>query len=276
MTKEALKTVLVTGASSGIGKETAKALIAKGYKVFAAARRLEKMADLESLGGFPIKLDVTNEQDLSACVNHINDQHGGVDILVNNAGFGLYGSVEETSLDDVRRQFDVNFFAMARLTQLVLPHMRANKSGKIINIGSVVGRCPSPLGAWYAASKFAIEGWSDALRFEVSQFGIDVVIIEPGAIETEFYDVFLDDMLARSGHGPYSDIASAMANWTRKLDQQGGSSPPSVVSKAILHAINARKPKTRYAIGKLSKQMIFVRSVVSDRLYDAIVRRMVR
>ena len=180
-------TVLITGASSGIGKETAKQLLTKGYTVYAAARRLEKMDDLKEIGCIPLKMDITKEDDIRAVVERICEERGGVDILINNAGFGTQGSIEETSLDDARYQFDVNLFGLARLTQLVLPYMRENRFGKIINISSVGGKIYVPLGGWYHATKHALEGWSDCLRTEVQRFGIDVVIVEPGAIVPPAY-----------------------------------------------------------------------------------------
>ena len=177
MTKE---TVLVTGASSGIGKATAKTLIGEGHTVYGVARRLEKMDDLKELGGIPLKMDITEEDEVVAVVEQIEREQGGVDILINNAGCALYGSVEETTMDDAHYQFDVCLFGLARLTQLVLPYMRQKKAGKIVNVTSASGKIYAPLGAWYTAAKHALEGWSDNLRFEVKQFNIDVIIVEPG------------------------------------------------------------------------------------------------
>lgn len=270
------KTVLITGASSGIGKETAKRLVAEGYTVYTAARRVEKMDDLEELGCIPLKMDITKEEDIAAAVNRIRDDQGGVDILINNAGFGTQGSIEETSLDDGRYQFEVNLFGLARLTQLVLPHMRENRFGKIVNISSVGGKIYVPLGGWYHATKHALEGWSDCLRTEVQQFGIDVVIVEPGAIGTEFNDVFVGPMLQRSGHGPYRDLALGIANYAREMDKRpNGNSPPSVIANTIVKALNARRPRTRYAAGKMAKPILFARRWASDRLFDRLIGSMV-
>ena len=202
---------LVTGASSGMGKAFAKALLAEGMIVYAAARRLEQMADLVSLGTVALKMDITKHDEVQAAVERIEREHGGVDVLINNAGFGLYGAMEETSLDDARYQFEVNLFGMARLTQLVLPSMRAKRSGKIINISSMGGKIYTPLGSWYHATKHAVEGWSDCLRLELSPFNIDVVIIELGAIAPEFNGVLMEPMLKRSGSGPYRTMAQAVA-----------------------------------------------------------------
>ena len=271
------KTVLITGASSGIGKETAKQLVAGGYTVYTAARRVEKMDDLKARGCVPLKMDITKEEDIVAAVNRIREEQGGVDILINNAGFGTQGSIEETTLEDARYQFDVNLFGLARLTQLVLPNMRENRFGKIINISSVGGKIYVPLGGWYHATKHALEGWSDCLRTEVRQFGIDVVIVEPGAIGTEFNDVFVGPMLERSGEGPYRELAHGVAKLARDMEKRpNGSSPPSVIADTIVKALTARQPKTRYAAGKLAKPILFARRWASDRVFDRLVGSMVR
>lgn len=272
----AQKTVLITGASAGIGKETAKRLVLNGYTVYTAARRVEKMDDLKALGCVPLKMDITSEEDIASVVQRIRKEQGGVDILVNNAGFGTQGSIEETSLEDARYQFDVNLFGLARLTQLVLPTMRENGFGKIINISSVGGKIYFPLGGWYHATKHALEGWSDCLRTEVQQFGIDVVIVEPGAIGTEFNDVFVGPMLERSGDGPYRDMAHGLANYAREMEERpNGSSPPSVIADTIVKALGARRPKTRYVAGKLAKPILFARRWISDRMFDRLIGSMV-
>ena len=270
------KTVLITGASAGIGKETAKQLAANGYTVYTAARRVEKMDDLKALGCVPLKMDITREKDIASVVERIREEQGGVDILINNAGFGTQGSIEETSLEDARYQFDVNLFGLARLTQLVLPYMRENRFGKIINISSVGGKIYVPLGGWYHATKHALEGWSDCLRTEVQQFGIDVVIVEPGAIGTEFNDVFVGPMLERSGDGPYRAMAHGLANYAREMEERpNGSSPPSVIADTIVKALSARRPKTRYVAGKLAKPILFARRWASDRMFDRLIGSMV-
>ncbi len=270
------KTVLITGASSGIGKETAKKLIAEGYTVYTAARRVEKMEDIRTLGGIPIKMDITKDDEVVATVEQIEQRHGGVDILINNAGFGSYGSIEETTIDDARYQFEVNLFGLARLTQLVLPYMREQKAGKIVNISSGGGKIYVPLGAWYIATKHALEGWSDCLRFETKSFNIDVIIIEPGAIATEFGDVYLEPMLKRSGQGPYREIANAIAKFSQNLHANpNGISPPSVIANTISKAIKAPHPKTRYVAGKLAKPLLFVRKWGGDRFYDWVLGKMI-
>jgi len=260
-----------------MGKETALQLIKEGHIVYGAARRVESMKELVDNGGHAIKMDVTNEETIKQGVEQLIQEQGKIDILINNAGYAIYGAVEDTSIEDARRQFEVNIFGLARLTQLVLPHMREQKSGKIINISSMGGKIYTPLGAWYHATKHALEGWSDALRIEVKQFNIDVVIVEPGAIATEFGDVMLEPMLSRSGEGPYSHIAHSMANATRSsYEKKGASSPPSVIANVISKAINAKKPKTRYVAGKMAKPLMFMRKLLSDRMFDRIIMSQVK
>lgn len=271
------KVILVTGASSGIGKATALQLIGEGHIVYGAARRLEKMKDLEDAGGHALAMDVTDEESMQKAVNHILEANKKIDVLVNNAGYAIYGAVEDTTIEDARRQFEVNIFGLARLTQLVLPNMRERKSGTIINISSMGGKMYTPLGAWYHATKHALEGWSDCLRLELMQFGIDVVIVEPGIIRTEFGDVMSAPMMERSGKGPYAKLAQAINNATKESYQDPkSSSPPSVIANAISKAIAAKKPKTRYRVGKLAKPMVFLRVFGGDKLFDKAVMSQVK
>ncbi|NER35696.1 MAG: SDR family NAD(P)-dependent oxidoreductase [Oscillatoria sp. SIO1A7] len=265
------KVALVTGASSGIGKEIAKQLLEDGLVVYVAARRLEKMKDLEALGAIALKMDITKEEDIQYVVEEIKKSNGGIDVLINNAGYAIYGAMEDTTIEDARRQFEVNIFGLARLTQLALPYMRGQKSGKIINMSSMGGKIYTPLGAWYHATKHALEGWSDCLRLELTPFNIDVVIIEPGAIETEFGDVMLQPMIERSGNSAYSDMATKMVNMTKESYEKGGGSHPSVIAKLVSKAVKAQKPKTRYAGGKFAKPFMFVRKWLGDRIYDKIM-----
>jgi len=262
------KIILITGASSGIGKTTALDLLKEGHIVYGAARRVDKMQDIVKAGGFSLELDVTKEEQIQNAIKTIISAHGRIDVLINNAGFGMYGAMEDTSLDDARYQFEVNVFGLARVTQLVLPHMRAEKSGRIINVSSMAGKVYMPFGAWYHGTKHCIEGWSDCLRVELKQFGIDVVIIEPGIIETEFDDVMLEPMLQRSGNGPYSDMAHKIAEATKKNYTPGNASPTSVISNLIVKAIKAKRPRTRYAAGKLAKPIMFIRKYFGDRIMD--------
>ncbi|SHF18308.1 Short-chain dehydrogenase [Microbulbifer donghaiensis] len=267
---------LVTGASSGMGKDFARALAKQGMVVYAAARRLENMRDLEAEGIIPLQMDITLSGDIEAVVAQIERDHGGVDLLINNAGFGMYGAVEDTSIDDARYQFEVNLFGLARLTQLVLPYMRKQRAGKIINISSVGGKVYTPLGAWYHATKHALEGWSDCLRIEVQKFGIDVVLIEPGIIATEFSDVMNGPMLERSDEGPYRDLANKIAQASKDTFEKGNCSSPSVITDLVMKAVRSRRPKTRYSGGKYAGTLLFIRKWFSDRLFDRAVMSLVK
>jgi len=267
------KIILISGASSGLGKETAKQLISEGYIVYVAARRVNKMKDLEEMGAIALKMDITKEDEVQAVVKRIISDHNRIDVLVNNAGFAVFGAVEDVSIDEARRQFEVNNFGLARLTQLVLPHMRARKSGTIINMSSMGGKIYTLLGAWYHASKHALEGWSDCLRIELKKFNINVVIIEPGTIFTEFAEVMVAPLLKRSGEGPYAKLAESVGRATVNTYTIENSSPPSVIAKVISKAIRAKHPKTRYAAGKFAKLSLFIRRFSSDRFFDWILLR---
>ena len=268
--------VLITGASSGIGKDAAEKILAEGnYKVYVAARRLEKMKYLEEKGAAALRLDITDDQSILDTVNEIKKQDGGIDILVNNAGYATQGPVEEVPIGEVRKMYEVNLFGLGRLTQLSLPYMRERKNGKIINISSVVGKVYFPLGAWYIGTKHALEGLSDSLRLELKPYNIHVVIIEPGAIRTEFNEVALDPLLDSFSKGPYGDTVRSFAEFTRKAESSNRMySPPSVISKLILKAIKSKRPKRRYAGGAFAKPMIFIRKRFGDRVYDKMVSKM--
>ena len=268
------KIILITGASSGIGKATAKRLISEGHIVYGAARRVENMSDLEEMGGHAIRMDITNEAEVTAAVQRIMDENDRFDVLVNNAGYAVYGAVEQIPIDQARRQFEVNLFGLASLTQKIIPIMREQGAGQIINISSVGGKIYSPLGAWYHATKHALEGWSDALRIELAQFGIQVSIIEPGAIVTEFTDVMNDPMIELSKGGPYEALADAVVKTGKRAYDGSPSTHPDVIAKVISKAIAAQNPKTRYAAGKMSGQVLFLRRWLSDKAFDKMLMGM--
>lgn len=270
------KIILITGASSGMGKDFALQLIKEGYTVYGAARRADKMQDIVDAGGYALEMDITNEEQVQAAVDTIISKEGKIDVLINNAGFGLYGAVEDISIDEARYQFEVNLFGLAGITKQVLPHMRKQHSGKVINISSMGGKMYTPLGAWYHASKHALEGWSDCLRLELKQFGIDVVVIEPGIIDTEFGDVVTGPLLERSRGGAYENISKQIAEATADYYAPGKGSPASVVTKAISDAIASAKPKTRYVAGKMAKPMMWIRKYLGDRIYDKAVMSQVK
>nr|WP_277351797.1 oxidoreductase [Antrihabitans stalactiti] len=266
-----VKTVLVTGASSGMGKATAEKLLSQGYIVYVAARRLDKMRDLEELGAVAIAMDITKDADVVAAVDRIAAENGGIDVLINNAGFATYGAMEDTALADARYQFEVNLFGLARLTQLVLPYMRQQGAGTIVNISSMGGKIYTPMGAWYHATKHAVEGWSDCLRLELKPFGIDVIVIEPGIMQTEFGDVLVGPLLERSGEGAYADLATKVAEATTAMKDANGGSPASLIADVIAHSIAAKRPKTRYVAGRYAQPLIVMRKLFGDRVFDRVV-----
>ncbi len=271
------KVILVTGASSGMGKDFALRMIQEGHTVYGAARRVEKMKDIENAGGHAIAMDVTKEADVQAAVDQIINKEGRIDVLINNAGYAVYGAVEDVTIEDAKQQFEVNIFGLANITQKVIPHMRKQVSGKIINIASVGGKIYTPLGSWYHATKHALEGWSDCLRIELKQFGIDVVIIEPGIIKTEFSDVMNEPMQRRSKGGAYEDLVNQLVKSGEKMyNKPGASSPPSVITDLISKAVNSNKPKTRYAGGRLARPLIFMRWLLSDRMFDKLIMSQVK
>jgi NAD(P)-dependent dehydrogenase (short-subunit alcohol dehydrogenase family) len=267
------KVALVTGASSGIGEATARQLAAAGYTVYAAARRIERMQELTEVGIHPLAMDVTDDTSLQAGVQTILEEQGRIDVLVNNAGYGSYGALEDVPIEEARAQMDVNVFGAARLTQLVLPTMRAQRSGTIVNITSMGGKITTPLGAWYHATKFALEALSDCLRMEVAPFGINVVVIEPGGIRTEWSGIAADKVRAVSSSGPYAPQGNAVANSLTSESTHRRSSPPELIGKTITSAVTARRPKTRYAVGYGAKPMILLHNVLPDRTFDAFIRR---
>jgi len=267
------RTDLITGASSGIGEATARAFLGRGDRVHVAARRVEKMEALAAAGARVHSLDVTDEASMNALVTAIIAEEGGLDVIVNNAGIGVYGSVEEVPLDEARRQFEVNLFGIARLTQLVLPHMREAGTGTIVNISSIGGRVYTPMGAWYHASKHALEGWSDCLRLELAPFGIRVIIVEPGAIETEFAEIAIAPLMERSGEGPYAEFAEKMTRATRRAYLDKKASAPGLIGDLIVRAVDSRSPKTRYVAGYLARPVLWARRFLGDRGYDWMVRK---
>ncbi|WP_343636340.1 oxidoreductase [Fluviicola sp.] len=268
------KTVLITGASAGIGKATAIHLAQNGYKVYGAARRLEKMDELKGFGIIPLSLDVTDDASITTCVNRIQDEAGTIDVLVNCAGLGSYGALEDVPMAEARNQLEINLFAAARLIQLVLPGMRKKKSGKIVNISSIGGKVGMPMGSWYHASKFAIEGLSDCLRNEVKPFGIDVIVIEPGGTRSEMKGLGALDLMRVSGNTVYGKLASGMAKIYGEMEKND--SDPLVIAKLIRTGIEAKNPKTRYIGGKMAKPMLFMRKMLSDKLFDRMLMRQMK
>jgi len=266
------KVALVTGASSGIGAEVVLALLEQGYAVHGAARRLDRMRALTERGAQVLPLDLTDERSIEACAAGVLEREGRLDVLVNNAGYGSYGAIEQVPLAEARRQFEVNLFGLARLTQLLLPTMRRQGSGHVVNVSSIGGKIFTPMGGWYHATKHALEGWSDALRMEVAPFGIRVVIVEPGAIATEWSGIARETLLAASSKGPYQDQARAFAGLIAPGGRFAGS-PPRVVAEAVVRAVATRRPRTRYVVGQGARAFLLARALLPDRAYDGLVRR---
>lgn len=267
------KVVLITGASSGIGEATVDALLAGGHTVYGAARRIDRMAGIAARGARTLAMDVTDDGSMAAGVAAILEAEGRIDVLVNNAGYGSYGALEDVPLEEARRQFEVNVFGLARLTQLVLPGMRARRSGTIVNISSIGGRIYEPLGSWYHATKFAVEGLSDSLRVEVAPHGIHVVIVRPGAIRTEWNEISRASALEVSGESDYAPQARAVVRALERADRPGTSGTPEQVAKVIARAVAARRPRTRYATPAAAKVILAGRSLLPDRAFDRVVHR---
>ncbi len=269
------KVVLVTGASSGIGSAIARMLLSEGHTVYAAARRVEQMRHLEQQGAKLAALDLTDGPSIVASVDRVLAEDGRLDALVNNAGYGAYGALEDVPIEEARRQFEVNLFGLARLVQRVLPAMRAQGAGRIINISSIGGKIHEPMGAWYHATKFALEGLSDCLRMELAPFGIDVVVIEPGAVRTDWSRIARRGLVDTSGDGPYRDQALMSAALLAAADG-ANAAPPEVVARAVSAALGARRPRTRYVVGGGARPMLALRRVLSDRAFDRVMRTVMR
>ena len=267
----ATRTALVTGASSGIGEDTARKLQALGYVVYGAARRTDRLQALVTDGIRPLTMDVTDDASMTAGVDRILEETGRIDVLVNNAGYGSHGAIEDVPVDEARRQFEVNVFGLARLTQLVSPHMRAQGSGTIINISSIGGRLTTPLGGWYHATKYAVEALSDALRMELHPFGIDVVVVEPGAIRTAWWSIAADHLEATAEGSAYADQIRAVAGAMRSESNQRRFSPPEVIARTIGKIVTARRPRTRYAVGFMAGPLIAARRILPDRAFDQLI-----
>lgn len=274
---EVSKVVLITGCSSGIGKATALGLVRAGYTVVATARKTDTLGELAEAGCVPMALDVNDEASMVAAVQRIESELGRVGVLVNNAGYSQSGAVESVPIDKVRKQFETNVFGLLRLTQLVLPGMRAQGYGKVVNVGSMGGKLTFPGGGIYHATKYAIEAISDALRFEVAGFGIDVILVEPGLIRTGFAHAVSREMseVPTDGRDPYAAFNAAVQKSTTEAYEQGplarlGGSPDDVAS-AIQAAIERSRAPTRVPVTLSARLLIGMRAWMSDRMWDRFV-----
>ncbi len=267
--------ILITGCSTGIGRAAAERLAAGGHTVYATARRLEAIADLEHIGCRTLALDVLDEDSMQAAVATVEGEHGAVGALVNNAGYAVSGAIEAVAMDAVRVEFETNVFGYLRMSQLVLPAMRRRGSGRIVNISSVAGRVTMPGAGAYAASKYAIEAISDALRFEVRGFGVRVIVIEPGPIRTAF-TATANAALADGAEGPYASYHAAVARADAETDESFIAGKPEQVAAAIERAITAARPRPRYRVTPISRVLPAVRATVGDRGFDAFLRTQIK
>ena len=265
------RAVLVTGCSSGIGRATAERLARGGYTVYATARKPESIADLEGAGCRTLALDVTDEDSMSAAVRTVEEAEGAVGVLVNNAGYSQSGAVESVPMDAVRRQFETNVFGLVRMCQLVLPKMREQRWGRIVNVSSMGANFTFPGGGFYHATKASVNAISDALRFEVKGFGVDVITIEPGLIVTEFGETAAASTGAEDG--PYAEFNAAVAKATAGIykgpaAKLGGG--PDAVAKAIEKAIN--RPRIRMRVTPSAHLMLTQRRLMTDGMWDRMMR----
>jgi NAD(P)-dependent dehydrogenase (short-subunit alcohol dehydrogenase family) len=270
---KAEKVALVTGSSSGIGFETALLLSRSGFHTYASMRNLEKSKNITEIAGSEnlplriVQLNVNDGRSVKDAINKIVTENGRIDVLVNNAGYGQFSPLEEITLDQVKEQFETNFFGVVRLTKEVLPVMRKQRNGIIINISSIGGRIGFPLSPAYIASKFALEGLSESMRYELKEFGINIVIIEPGVIKTNFVDnVKTADKRSRS-ESPYADLIETASNGFGKM-MMNNSSPPKLVAEAILNAITSKAPEIRYLVGDDAESIMKVRKSTSDKEFE--------
>ncbi len=267
------RAVLITGCSTGIGRATAQRLAAAGHTVYATARRADAISDLEGSGCRTLALDVTDEASMQAAVEQVVAEQGAVGVLVNNAGYSQSGAIETIEMDDVRRQFETNVFGLMRMCQLVLPGMRDQGYGRIVNISSMGANFTFPGGGIYHATKYAVEAISDALRFEVKGFGVDVVVIQPGLIRTEFGGTAAAEV--QTGDGPYAEFNASVAKSTKEVYEKGPvarlGGGPETVAKAIERAITAAKPKIRYRVTPSAHLLIRQRSLMTDGMWDRFV-----
>lgn len=268
--------MLITGCSSGIGRATAERFADRGWSVYASARKIETIDDLEGRGCRIVALDVSDEESMKAAVATVEEAEGAVGALVNNAGYGLHGAMETTPLEEARAQFETNFFGAVRLTQLVLPAMRRQGWGRVVNVSSMGGKLTFPGGAFYHASKHALEALSDALRYEVAPFGIDVVVVEPGLIKTRFGATAVDTVVDATGEGPYDSFNQILGS--KIHGAYGGAlsrfaASPHKVAKVIERAVSSRRPRTRYPVTAGARALMATRTLLPDRAFDLMLRR---
>lgn len=267
------KVALVTGASSGIGAATVRALAQAGWTTYATARQVDRLATFVAQGVSTLSLDVTDDDSMVAAIGLIQERHGAIDVLVNNAGYGEMGPVEEVSIERVRQQFETNVFGLIRLSQLVLPGMRRKGQGRIINVSSAGGEFTTPFAGVYHASKYAVESVSDALRFEVSSFGIKVIVIQPGAVRTPLAQATLE-AIKPSEDSPYAVAIQTFRRASEMSMQQNATLLEAEdVAQIIVQAATDNYPQTRYKVGAIAEQMVATRRSLSDEAWDGLLRQ---
>lgn len=267
------KVILITGASTGIGFQTAELLARQGYKVYGAARHVESLNELKNLGVVGIPMDVTDDASMEAGVKTVLEAEGRIDVLINNAGYGFFGPIEEVPISEAKRQFDVNVFGAMRLVQLVLPAMRKQGSGRIINTSSMGGLFTTYFGGWYHATKYALESLSDALRMELKPFGIDVVLIEPGCIKTPWGGIAAKHLKETAEGTPYQKESFRAGAIMEKFYDGNLLSRPEVIAKAMSKAVNAKRPKARYLRGFMAHEIVLLRAILPTRWFDRLMIR---
>jgi short-subunit dehydrogenase len=267
------KAILITGCSTGIGRATAEHLIKSGYKVYATARKPESITDLQEKGAITLSLDVTNNQSITNALNQISENGDTLYGLINNAGFGQMGPIEDVTEEKYRQQIETNVFGLAAMIRAALPLMRSNNQGIIINVSSIAGKVSIPLSGWYCASKFAVEALSDALRLEVRQFGIKVVVIEPGPIRTNFGEIAYGSANNVPETSPYKPMMNKLTQWSKQTLNDFVAGTSDDVAKVILKAITLRNPRPRYRITGIAKMLYLLRRITSDRMLDFMFRK---
>lgn len=266
-----MTTVLITGASSGIGARAAALLAARGLTVFGAARTTDAIAAIPGVN--PIGMNLTDAASIRGAVATVTRVAGPVDVLVNCAGYGEFGSVEETTAEDARRQLEVNVVGAIELIQAVLPAMRDAGRGRIVNVSSLAGEFAAPLGGWYHASKFALEALSDSLRGEVARFGIDVTIVQPSYVDTDWHHTAMDRLGRTSAGGPYADMAARMRAYFDSPAMARQTSSADSVAGMVAKAATTRRPRTRYRIGPGSNLAVALATILPDRAFDTLTRK---
>lgn len=263
------KVILITGTAHGIGKSTAKYLIDEGHIVYGGDILIEENLYLNEIGGVALEMDVTKQNHVDRAINQIIAEQGRIDVLVNNAGIAVGSAIEDVSMEDALYQFEVNLFGIGRTVKAALPHMRSQGSGTIINISSVLGKAYNPLYGWYVSSKHALEGWSDVLRLEVEQFGVDVIIIEPGMIKTNIGNYSAQYFEKYSKKSVYANFYGSPDD--KEENSFDNFSDPIVIAKVINKAIDAKNPKTRYSAGAYSWILLTMRSILPDKWFDKLI-----